>query len=143
LSDEKASPPAPLSLTVDLEWEGDLRFRGRSGEAEILMDSPPKAGPTPVQALGFGLAGCMAMDVASILERGRLELKGLRAHMEAARSGEHPKRLLAVDLHFTVEGPIPADRVERAIGLSRERYCSVWHSLNPEIELRTSFEIVD
>jgi putative redox protein len=106
------------------------------------MDSPPKAGPTPVQALGFGLAGCMAMDVASILERGRLELKALRAHMEGARSGEHPKRLLAVDLHFTVEGPIPPDRVERAIQLSRERYCSVWHSLHPDIEFRTSFEIV-
>jgi len=128
---------------VDLDWEGDLRFRGRSGDAEILMDSPPKAGPTPVQALGFGLAGCMAMDVASILERGRLEVKSLRAHLEGKRSAEHPKRLLAVDLRLTVEGAIPPDRVERAIQLSRERYCSVWHSLRQDIEFTTSFEVVD
>jgi putative redox protein len=127
---------------VDLEWEGDLRFRGRSGDAEILMDSPPKAGPTPVQALGFGLAGCMAMDVASILERGRLEVKSLRARLEGTRSAEHPKQLLAVDLRLTVEGAIPPDRMERAIRLSRERYCSVWHSLNPDIEFTTSFEVV-
>ena len=61
-----APPPAPL--LVDLEWEGDLRFRGRSGESEILMDSPPKAGPTPVQLLGFGLAGCMAMEDQDVIE---------------------------------------------------------------------------
>jgi putative redox protein len=135
-------PPTPL-LVVDLEWDGDLRFRGRSGDAEILMDSPPKAGPSPVQALGFGLAGCMAMDVASILERGRHEIKSMKAHLEGQRSDEHPKRLLAVDLRFTIQGDIPPDRVERAIGLSRERYCSVWHSLNPDIEFKTSFEVID
>ncbi len=142
MSDDKTPAPGPSPLVIDLEWEGELRFRGRSGDAEILMDSPPKAGPTPVQALGFGLAGCMAMDVASILERGRLELKGLQAHLEGKRSAEHPKRLLAVDLRLTVEGAIPPDRLERAIQLSRERYCSVWHSLNPDIKLTTSFEII-
>ena len=133
------APPPPL--VVDLEWDGELRFRGRSGDTEFLMDSPPRAGPSPVQLLGFGLAGCMAMDVASILERGRLEVKGLKVHLEAARSGEHPKRVLAAELRFTIQGEIPPDRVERAIQLSRERYCSVWHSLNPDIELKTSFEI--
>ncbi len=137
-----STKPPPL-LEVDLEWEGDLRFRGRSGDAEILMDSPPKAGPTPVQALGFGLAGCMAMDVASILQRGRLDLKGLRVRLEGQRQENHPKRLLAVTLRLTVVGDVPPDRVERAIQLSRETYCSVWHSLNPDIDFRTSFEIQD
>lgn len=137
------STKLPPLLEIDLEWEGDLRFRGRSGESEILMDSPPKAGPTPVQALGFGLAGCMAMDVASILQRGRLDLKGLRVRLEGRRQESHPKRLLAVDLRITVVGPVPPDRVERAIELSRETYCSVWHSLNPDIEFTTSFEILD
>ena len=136
------SAPATPPLEIDLEWEGDLRFRGRAGDTEILMDSPPKAGPSPVQLLGFGLAGCMAMDVASILERGRLEVKSMKVHLEATRSGDHPKRVLAADLRFTVQGQIPPDRVERAIQLSRERYCSVWHSLNPDIEFTTSFEIV-
>ena len=142
MSESKSPPSPPPPLVVDLEWKGELRFLGRAGDAEILMDSPPKAGPSPVQALGFGLAGCMAMDVASILERGRLELKSMRAHLEATRSPEHPKRLLAVDLRITVEGPIPPDRVERAIQLSRERYCSVWHSMRQDIELTTHFEIV-
>jgi putative redox protein len=136
------STKPPLLLEVDLEWKGGLRFRGRSAEAEVLMDSPPKGGFSPVQALGFGLAGCMAMDVASILERGRLGLKGMKVHLEGRRSPEHPKRLFAAELRFTVEGPVPPDRVERAIALSRERYCSVWHSLREDIELTTSFEIL-
>jgi putative redox protein len=83
------------------------------------------------------------MDVASILERGRHEIKSMKAHLEGKRSDEHPKRLLAVDLRFTIQGDIPPDRVERAIGLSRDRYCSVWHSLNPDIEFKTSFEVID
>ena len=45
VTDQKAPPKAPLPLVVDLEWEGELRFLGRSGDAEILMDSPPTAGP--------------------------------------------------------------------------------------------------
>ena len=137
-----STKPPPL-LEIDLEWEGDLRFRGRSGDAEILMDSPPKAGPTPVQALGFGLAGCMAMDVASILQRGRHDLKSLRVRLEGHRQDSHPKRLLAVNLRLTVVGDVPPDRVERAIQLSRETYCSVWHSLNPDIDFQTTFEIQD
>jgi putative redox protein len=143
VSEERSpAPKPPLPVVVDLEWQEGRHFRGRSGDVEMRIDSPPKAGPTPVQALGFSIVGCMAMDVAEILRRGRLDLKGLSARLEAPRAPEHPRRLLAVDLRFTVKGPIPPDRVERAIQLSRERYCSVWHSLRQDIELRTSFEII-
>lgn len=137
-----SAPPVP-PLEVELNWEGGLRYRGRAGESEILMDSPPKAGPSPVQLLGFALAGCMAMDVAAILERGRIEAKGIKVRLECARSSEHPKRLLTADLRFRVEGDVPPDRLERAIQLSKDRYCSVWYSLNPEIRLTTSFEVIN
>jgi len=133
---------APAPLEIDLEWQEGLRFRGRSGGTEVVLESPPREGFSPVQALGFGLAGCMAMDVASILERGRLDLRGLRAHLVATRAAEHPRRILTVDLGFEVAGDIPPDRVERAIALSRERYCSVWHSMREDIELKTHFEVV-
>jgi len=129
-------------MEIDLEWEGKLRFRGKSGGVEVVLESTPGEGFSPVQALGFGLAGCMAMDVASILERGRLELRGLRARLVATRAPEHPRRILSVDLGFDVTGDIPPDRVERAISLSRERYCSVWHSMREDIELHTHFRIV-
>lgn len=137
----RTSDPPPL--VVDLEWEGEgRRFRGRSGGLEVALDSPPESGPSPVQHLGFAIAGCMAMDVADIVRKGRLRLEGMKVHMEAPRAADHPRRLLAVHLHFVIQGDIPADRVERAIQLSRERYCSVYHSLRQDVELTTSFDIV-
>jgi putative redox protein len=142
MSDAKppANPPAPVVL--DLEWEGERRFRGRAAGVEIVMDSAAGVGPTPVQTLAFALAGCMAIDLVVILTRGRFELRGLHAHLVADRAPEDPKRILAVDLWFTLTGGIPPDRVERALELSREKYCSVWHSLRQDIDLKTSFEIV-
>lgn len=138
--------PSPAAktppLALDLEWQGDLRFRGTTGAVSLLLDSAGEAGPTPVQALAFALAGCMAIDVVHILRKGRLEPRSVRAHLEAERAPEDPKRLVSVRLHFMVGGGTPPDKVERAIALSREKYCSVWHSLRPDIDFRTSFEVV-
>jgi putative redox protein len=129
-------------VVLDLEWRGEHRFQGRAGDVEITLDSPPAAGPSPVQALAFGLAGCMAIDVAVVMKRGRFDVKAMRVHLEAERAPTEPKRLTKVDLHFTLVGAIPPDRVERALQLSREKYCSVWHSMRADIELRTTYEIL-
>ena len=136
------APPAriPAHLALDLEWQGDLRFRGTAGAVSLVLDSAGESGPTPVQALAFALAGCMAIDVVHILKKGRLEPRSVKAHLEAERSPEDPKRLVSVHLHFVVAGEAAADKIERAIALSREKYCSVWHSLRPDIAFRTSFE---
>ena len=142
MTETKPAPAPPSPVVLDLEWLGDHRLRGRSEGVEIVMDSPPVAGPSPVQALAFGLAGCMAIDVLVVMKRGRFDLRGMRARLEAERAPSDPKRLQSVRLHFVLAGDIPPDRVERAIQLSREKYCSVWHSLRPDIELTTSFEVV-
>ena len=142
MSDTKPLPPPPEPLVLDLEWLGENRLRGRSGSVEIVMDSPPVAGPSPVQALAFGLAGCMAIDVLVVMKRGRFDLKGLSARLVAERAPTDPRRITKVDLRYTVVGDVPADRVQRAIDLSRDKYCSVWHSMRPDIELTISFEVV-
>ena len=107
----------------------------------MTLDSAGLVGPSPVQALGFALAGCMATDVAHLLTKGRQPLRGLRAHLVADRSPEDPHRFVRVTLHITVEGAVPADAVERAIALSREKYCSVWHSLRQDIDFTVTFEV--
>jgi putative redox protein len=127
-------------LALDLEWQGDLRFRSTTGSVSLVLDSAGEAGPTPVQALAYALAGCMAIDVVHILRKGRLEPRSLKVHLDAERAPDDPKRLVSAHLHFVVAGEAPAEKVERAIALSREKYCSVWHSLRPDIAFRTSFE---
>jgi len=134
-----ASPRPPVR--VELEWEGGLRFRGRSGERELKLDGDSASAVSPVEALALALAACMASDVVHILVKGRAEPKGLTARLVAERAPEEPRRLVKVDLRFAVRGPVPADKVERAIALSREKYCSVWHSLRTDIAFTTSFAV--
>jgi putative redox protein len=127
--------------TLELIWEHDLVLKGRSGDAEIVLDSAGQAGPSPVQALAFALAGCMAMDVVHILRKGRLDLRGLRISLTAERAPDDPKRLTAVAIDFTVTGEIPKDQIQRAIDLSHETYCSVWHSMRQDISFTTTFSV--
>ena len=128
-------------VTIALIWERELVFAGTSGDITMTLDSAAAAGPSPMQALAFGLAGCMAMDVVHILKKGRHELRGMRADLSAARADEPPRRFTTVTLHYTVNGDIPADAVERAIQLSREKYCSVWHSMRQDIDFRITHSI--
>ena len=126
---------------ADLTWIGDLKFAGVSGTTSITLDGDSTAGPSPVQALAFALAGCMATDVIHILTKGRHPVRALRAHLEAQRAPEDPHRFVKVDLRFDVDGDVAAEAVERAISLSREKYCSVWHSLNHDIDFQVTCDV--
>lgn len=128
-------------MVLELDWDGDLRFRGTAGAVSMVLDSEGQAGPSPVQALAFSLAGCMAMDLVHILVKGRVVVKGVHARLMAERAPENPKRLVAVRLHFVVKAEVPAEKVERALSLSRETYCSVWHSLRQDVDFRTSYAV--
>jgi putative redox protein len=130
---------APTSL--ELVWEHDLVFAGRSADATIVLDSAGQAGPSPVQALAFALAGCMGMDIVHMLRKGRHDLRGLRVALTAERAQENPHRITAVSMAFDVTGPVPREQVERAIALSHEKYCSVWHSMRQDIPIETRFTI--
>jgi len=126
----------------ELEWQDALRFSARVDGVSLVLDSRAEAGPSPMDAVAFGLAGCMAIDVVNILDRSRVRLSGVRATLDAHRGTGQPARFVRMDLHFDVTGPeVPPDRVERAIELSRDKYCSVWHSLRQDIDLRTTFTI--
>ena len=134
-------PPAKPSPAIELIWEHDLVFAGKSGGITMTLDSAATAGPSPMQALAFALAGCMAMDVVHVLTKGRDELRGLRVDVTGTRAGEEPRRFLSIALHYSITGEVPTARVERAIELSREKYCSVWHSMRQDIELAVTFKV--
>jgi putative redox protein len=129
------------AVQAELRWKGGTILTCRSGEVQAALDWESRTAASPVQALVFAVAGCMASDVVLILEKGRQALRGVTARVTAERAANPPRRLLRVDIRFSVIGDVPADKVERAIGLSRETYCSVWHSMAPDIELTTSFEV--
>ena len=79
-----ARPPVSASL----EWKGGLRFAARASGGELLLDGDSVAGPSPVQALAFALAGCMAADLVHILTRSRVPPRALRVTFSGERAPE-------------------------------------------------------
>lgn len=128
-------------ITATLTWQGDLRFSARAGDNEIVLDSDSSAGPSPPQAVAMALAGCMAIDVADIVAKGRHPYSALEARIVGQRRQDPPSHFVSFTLHFVITGTVPDHVMERAIALSREKYCSVWHSLRQDIQFDTSFEV--
>ena len=128
-------------LTAHLTWQGGLRFRAETPRTEIVLDSDGTAGPSPVEALAMALAGCMAIDVADILTKGRHPLTSLDTRITGERKDEPPRFFVHFAMHFIVGGNVPDHAIQRAIDLSHDKYCSVWHSLRRDITLDTTFEV--
>jgi putative redox protein len=134
-------PDAKPPLVAELVWSDHLRFNATSGQSAMVVDADGEGGPSPMQALAFGVAGCMAADVASILQKGRHPFTGMRVVMAATRAPEHPRRFTSLSLAFHVTGNVPSETMDRAVSLSREKYCSALSTLRPDITLDVSITI--
>ena len=112
-------------------------FRGGGeGGPEVTVDGDGEAGAAPMQLLLLSLAGCMAIDVRMILEKSRVPLSALEVEVIGERAGGEPARYVSIQLVYRLSGPGEEHeaRLRRAIDLSRDKYCSVLHSLDPGID---------
>lgn len=124
---------------VRLRWAGEgLVFRGGpDGGPVATLDSDAKQGLSSTHYLLFALAGCMAVDVKMILEKSRVPLESLEVNAEGERAETPPRKFVRIRLTYEVKGPTEEHekKLQHAIDLSREKYCSVMHSLDPNIEI--------
>ena len=128
-------------ITAELIWSDHLRFGATSGPSAIVVDGDGDAGPSPMALAAFAVAACMAIDVVSILQKGRHPFTGVRASFSGERAPEPPRHYTRIELAFHVSGAVPAEAVDRAITLSRDKYCSVWHTFRHDIDFTTTFDI--
>jgi putative redox protein len=128
-------------LVATLEWDGEEQFTGQVGKHEVGLDGSADAAPTPIHLLALSLAGCMAIDLVHILTRGRHLVTSLRTTFTGRRSEDQPRCFTHIRLDFVLTGQILPEHVERAIQLSRDKYCSVWNTFRPDIVLETGFTI--
>jgi putative redox protein len=126
---------------ADLTWQHDLVFEATSATQRMTLDGDSQLALSPIQTLAISLTGCMAVDVAHILTKGRHPFRAIRAHIVGDRAQDTPHRFLKVTLTFTVEGDLSSESVGRAIALSHDKYCSVWHSMRQDIAFTTAFEV--
>jgi putative redox protein len=128
-------------MAATLAWTSDLIFSASSGTQTLTIDGNSAVGPSPMQMLAIGIAGCMSMDVVEILRKGRHPVTGLVVEFHGERADTPPHRFTGIKLTFVVHGDIPGDAVRRAIALSHEKYCSVSNSLRGDITFATEFEV--
>ena len=96
-----------------------------------------------MELLMISLAGCMAIDIVHILGKKRVGLDSVAARIEGTRAEAEPRRFTRLNLHLEVgASDVTAAQVERAIALSKEKYCSVYHSLKSDIDIAITFSIV-
>lgn len=124
---------------VSLRWSGEgLRFEGgRPGGTSIHLDSDGEVGPSPMDALLSAVASCMGIDVVMILQKGRVPLTSLEIDVEGDRAEEAPRRFTSMRIVYRIGGlqPEHRERAQRAVDLSRDKYCSVLHTLRPDVDL--------
>jgi putative redox protein len=127
-----------------------MSFVAETGSGHVLnMDGAPDGGgrnlaPRPMETVLAGTGGCTAYDVVLILQRGRHDVRGCQVRLQAERAATDPKVFTAINFHFTLTGRgLKPEVVERAIGLSHEKYCSATAMLTKTAHITTSFELVE
>jgi putative redox protein len=129
------------TVSLSLDWTGDLSFRNSPGSPAIELHSGIRGATSPPHALAYAVMACMAMDIVDIIRKGRHDLRAMTVRFEGVRAETHPRRFLSMDLRFDITGLVPDAAVARAIDLSRDRYCSVWNTIRPDVALTTSFTV--
>ncbi len=122
---------------VVLTWQEGLRFTGGAPEGpSTIIDGENVAGPGPMLTLLLAAASCSGSDVVGILQKMRVQLRRLRIDVTGVRREQEPRRYTAIhfDYHMGGEG-LDQAKATRAIDLSLEKYCSVVHSLAPDIAI--------
>lgn len=135
-------------MKARVKWLDNMSFVGESGSGHsVVMDGPPESGGRnlgvrPMEMLLLGLGGCSSFDVVMILQKSKQAVTGCEVDIEAERADKEPKVFTRIHLHFIVKGhDLSTDKVERAIRLSAEKYCSASIMLAKTAEVSHDFEI--
>jgi putative redox protein len=119
-----------------------------SGHA-VIMDGAPEAGgrnlgPRPMEMMLAGAGGCTAFDIVLILKKGRQTVTGCDVSLKAERAETDPKIFTHIHFHSRVKGKqLKPEAVERAIALSKDKYCSASIILGKTAEITHDFEIIE
>jgi putative redox protein len=137
-------------MRARIKWVEDRTFLGESGSGHDIVlgtahgDSKRTPGPSAMELVLLGLGGCTAYDVVHILEKGREAVEDVTVEIDADRAAEPPKVFTRIHMHFVVKGRgLSQAKVERAIALSAEKYCSASAMLAKTADITHDFEMID
>lgn len=132
-------------MQARVKWVEGMTFLGESASGhQILMDgNAGDKAPSPMEMVLMSAGGYSAIDVVSILQKGRLDVRDCEVKLTSERREEAPRLFTHINLHFIVTGKGLTDKaVERAVALSAEKYCSVALMLGQAVNITHSFETI-
>ena len=139
-----------IKVKVKLSQINNLNFSAttQSGHQVIMdgseADGGSNAGARPMEVVLSGLGGCSAIDVILILKKSKQQVSHCEIDIQAERADAVPAVFTKIHLHYIVHGSdLSAKKVERAVNLSMENYCSVTRMLEPTVDITADFEIID
>jgi len=129
---------------ITLHWQRELVFHGgEPGKPEILIDGDNGLGPGPMLTLILAAASCTGSDIVSILRKKRVDLEEFRIDVAGTRREQEPRRYVAIQFTYRLRGHgLDETKARHAIDLSLEKYCSVIHSLAPDISIGYELELL-
>ncbi|RVM30805.1 OsmC family protein [Sinorhizobium meliloti] len=137
-------------MKARIKWVEGRTFVGESGSGHKVVlgtatgPDSPTPGPSPMEMVLIGTGGCSAFDVVHILEKGREAVEDCVVEMDADRADQDPSVFTRIHMHFIVKGRgLAAKKVERAVALSIEKYCSASAMLAKTATITHDFEVVD
>jgi putative redox protein len=134
-------------VKATVQFVNDDLFLGVSPSGHALaMDtnSQRSSAASPVELLLLALGACTATDVASILKKKRQHVTSYVIEVTGQRRDDYPRRFTAMNVHHILAGKsLSAKAVAHAIELSDTKYCSVAATLRPQVEIQSSFEIIE
>jgi len=135
-------------MKARIKLADNMTFIAESGSGHgVVVDANPDIGgrdlgPRPMELVLMGTGACSAVDVVLILRRSRQAVTDCVVDLEGERATEDPKVFTRVHFHYVVTGKaLSASHVERAIKLSKEKYCSATAMLAHTAEITTDYEI--
>ena len=136
-------------MKAEIKWVEKRTFLGKSGSGFTLpfgtaSGEDGRPGPTAMELVLIGTGGCSAWDVVQILEKGRQNIEDCVVEMDAERADEDPMVFTKIHMHYIVTGRgLKAGKVERAINLSADKYCSASAMLSHTADITHDFEVID
>ncbi len=134
---------------VKINWLENMAFKAEVSGHEIILDASEKVGgenrgPRPKPLMMTALAGCTGMDVVSILKKMRVEFEDFSVTVEGDLTEEHPKQFTKMHVIYAFKGKnLPLDKIQKAVGLSEERYCGVSASYRKAFEITSEIRITE
>ena len=137
-------------MNISVNWVDGLLMVGKSDSGHtITMDGPPESGGEnlgvrPMEMLLLGVAGCTMIDVVTTLKKMRQDLSHCETKINAERATDHPKVFTNIHIQFIVKGKdLDSKKVDKAITLSAEKYCSASIMLGETATITHDFKVVE